>query len=416
MKTLKISALVLLLATVFMACQKSESLIILTNDTSIERIDEAITISRADLEKQIGKISKGLVPMLTSENGEVIPSQVDDLDGDGQWDELFFLANLSANTSINLKISLVKPNELPTFTQRSNVWLASPQEDGTYKEVKAVNRPNITRENHGQTKKYFQFEGPGWENDRVGFRNYFDERNGMDIFGKTTIEMVLQNVGIDEDYHTLQDWGMDILKVGASLGAGSIALEIDGKLHRVAPGSEGSYELVANGPLRSIFRFRFDNWTINDNTYSVVHEITIYGGAWYYVSRVSVDGVEGDANLVTGITTIDLDDKQATFTDFDNGVVALSTHGQQAIEGEYLGMAVMLCKDSYIDFEYLDGKAEDINHTFIVRIKQSEKPSTFRFYSAWELSDRIFVEAESFQALLKHDAQKIGSPIRVEIK
>jgi hypothetical protein len=413
MKTLKISALVLLLAMVFMACQKSESLIILTNDTSIERIDEAITISRADLEKQIGKISKGLVPMLTSKNGEVLPSQVDDLDGDGQWDELFLLADIAANTTINLKLSLVKPNDLPTFTLRSNVWLASPQEDGTYKEVKSVKRPEITRENHGQTKKYFQFEGPGWENDRVGFRNYFDERNGMDIFGKTTADMVLQNVGIDEDYHALQDWGMDILKVGASLGAGSIALEIDGKLHRVAPGSEGSYELVANGPLRSIFRFRFNNWVINENTYSVVHEITIYGGAWYYVSKVSV---EGSANIVTGITTIDLEDKQATFSDFDNGIVAISTHGQQAIEGEYLGMAVMLCKDSYIDFEYLDGKAEDINHTFIVRMKQSEKPSTFRFYSAWELSDTKFTEAESFQDLLKHDAQKIGSPLRVEIK
>lgn len=416
MKTLKISALALLLAMVFMACQKSESLITLTNDTSIERIDEAIAISRADLEKQIGKISKGLVPMLTSENEEVIPSQIDDLDGDGQWDELFLLADIAANSSINLKITLVKANELPTFTQRSNVWLASPQEDGTYREVKAVNRPNITRENHGQTKKYFQFEGPGWENDRVGFRNYFDERNGMDIFGKTTTDMVLQNVGIDEDYHALQTWGMDILKVGASLGAGSIALEIDGTLHRVAPGSEGSYELVANGPLRSIFRFRFNNWVINENTYSVLHEITIYGGAWYYVSRVSVEGVEGNANIVTGITTIDLDHKQATFTDFDNGIVALSTHGQQAIEGEYLGMAVMLCKDSYIDFEYLDGKAEDINHTFIVRLKKSEKPSTFRFYSAWELSDRIFAEAESFQELLKHDALRIASPIQLEIK
>ena len=131
MKTLKISILVLLLAAFSMACQKSESVITLTNDTSLERIDEAITISRADLEKQVGEISKGLVPMLTSENGEVIASQVDDLNGDGQWDELFLLTNLAANSSINLKLSLVKPNVLPTFTQRSNVWLASPQEDGS---------------------------------------------------------------------------------------------------------------------------------------------------------------------------------------------------------------------------------------------------------------------------------------------
>jgi hypothetical protein len=416
MKTLRISTLVLFVATLFMACQKSEPVITLTNDTSLERVDEAITISRAEIEKQFGKISNNKVPMLVSENGDVIPSQVDDLNGDGQWDELFLLANLAANSSINLKLSLVKPNVLPNFTQRSNVWLASPQEDGTYKEVTSVKRPNITRENHGQTKKYFQFEGPGWENDRVGFRNYFDERNGMDIFGKTTTEMVLQNVGIDEDYHALQDWGMDILKVGASLGAGSLALEIDGKLHRVAPGSEGSYELVTNGPLRSIFRFKFENWPIEDNTYSVLHEISIYGGAWYFLSKVSVEGVEGDANLVTGITTIDLEDKQATFSDFDNGIVALSTHGQQAIEGEYLGMAVMLCKDNYKAFEYLDANAEDINHTFMVSMGLGDKPTAFRFYSAWELSDKKFAEAEKFQEFLRYDALRIVSPIQVEIK
>jgi hypothetical protein len=97
-----------------------------------------------------------------------------------------------------------------------------------------------------------------------------------------------------------------------------------------------------------------------------------------------------DANIVTGITTIDLEEKQAAFTDYENGIVSLSTHGQQAIEGEYLGMAVMLTKADYLGFEYLDENAEDINHTFIVRMKSAEKPATFRFYSAWELSDPNF--------------------------
>ena len=205
MKTLRTTTLILLLAVLSIACKKNELVIVLTNDTSVERVDEAVTISRADLEKQIGKISMGFVPMLFADGGEVIPSQVDDLNGDGEWDELFMLVNLPADAAANFKVSLVKAGKLPEFTQRSNAWLASPQEDGSYSEVKNIERPKITRENHGQTKKYFQFEGPGWENDRVGFRNYFDERNGMDIFGKTTPEMVLQNVGVNEDYHALQD-------------------------------------------------------------------------------------------------------------------------------------------------------------------------------------------------------------------
>ena len=38
-------------------------------------------------------------------------------------------------------------------------------------------------------------EGSAWENDLVGFRNYMDQRNGMDIFGKTTPDMVLDQCG-----------------------------------------------------------------------------------------------------------------------------------------------------------------------------------------------------------------------------
>lgn len=415
MKSLKIHLLVLLVAAFTLACQRSEHTLVLTNDTPFDRVDEPVVITRAELEKQTGKIAVGLVPMLFSENGEVIPSQVDDFDGNGEWDELFLLASIPANATANFKLKLVKPEKLPVFNQRSNIWLASPQEDGSYLEVTKADRPAISRENHGQTKYLFQFEGPGWENDRVGFRNYFDKRNGMDIFGKTTEAMVLQKVGIGEDYHALQDWGMDILKVGASLGAGSIALEVNGKLHRVAPGSQGSYELVTNGPLRSILRFRFDNWEVENTICSVIHEIIIYGGAWYYVSKVSVEGLEG-ANIVTGITTIDLEEKQSEFTDYENGIVSLSTHGQQAIEGEYLGMAVMLAKADYLGFEYLDENAEDINHTFMVRMKSGEKPAKFKFYSAWELSDPNFAAAENFEELLRADAMRMGSPVRVEIK
>ena len=46
--------------------------------------------------------------------------------------------------------------------------------------------------------------------------------------------MVLDEVGTDtaKNYHQLSDWGMDILKVGTSLGAGALALQLqtnDGK-------------------------------------------------------------------------------------------------------------------------------------------------------------------------------------------
>jgi hypothetical protein len=408
----------ILIFVVFTGCVRQSSFEIqIDNQSELGRIDEPVIINRLEIEKLFPEgIPVGKVPMVLNEKGDTIPTQVDDLNGDGNWDELFMLVSIPAETNSIWQLVLVETNLLPKFTNRSNVWLASPQADGIYQEVKKAQRPNITRENHGQTKNYFQFEGPGWENDRVGFRNYFDERNGMDIFGKKTEKMVLQKVGINEDYHALQDWGMDILKVGTSLGAGSIAIDLNDKLHRVAPGSEGTYELIANGPLRSIFRLKFDNWMVENNSSSVVHEITIYGGAWYFESKVKIQDTEENARIVTGITTIDLQKKEAAFIDHGNGVVSISTHGQQAIEGEFLGMAIMLNKSDYISFEYLDEKAEDINHTFIVRMNPRQEPTSYRFYSAWELSDEKFADPEKFEELLKNDALRMGSPLKVIIK
>ena len=210
---------------------------------------------------------------------------------------------------------------------------------------------------------------------------------------------------------------MDILKVGASLGAGSIAVEINGKLHSVGPNADGSYELVANGPLRSIFRLKFENWIVEDQNLSVVHEISIHGGAWYYDSKVTVSGTEMNFAVVTGITTIDLKEIKAHFSDHENGVVSLSTHDKQTIEGEYLGMAVMLAKDNYIDHAYLSADAKDINHTYTVSMKTSaNNPVLYRFYSAWELSDKGFSNSQFFEDMLKRDALIMSQPVKVSFK
>jgi hypothetical protein len=262
----------------------------------------------------------------------------------------------------------------------------------------------------------FQFEGPGWENDRVGFRNYFDIRNGIDIFGKLTSDMVLDRVGINENYHVHQEWGMDILKVGASLGGGSLALERNGNLHRVAPDAEGTYELITQGPLRSVFQLRFDNWLIDDNTYTLIHEISIHGGAWFYESKVYLDAPGGQHTIIGGITSLDLDDKTAYREIRSEGVVAFGTHGTQAIEGEVLGMAIMVDEDFYAGYEYIE-EGEDISDTFMINMSHSDDKSvSFRFYSCWELSEPRFSQADYFYEFLSNEGKKMAQPLRIVMR
>src|SRR5690606_16675865 len=108
--------------------------------------------------------------------------------------------------------------------------------------------------------------GPGIESDKVGYRVYLDWRNGFDIFGKKTSEMVLQNVGQAgfESYHHMADWGMDILKVGSALGVGGYGFWDGEKVERVSKVDGWDATIVENGDIYSAFQIKYKGWQIVD--------------------------------------------------------------------------------------------------------------------------------------------------------
>ena len=84
-------------AFIFAGChqqKKSESLVIeMTNPTDRYRNNAGIVIERSQLNNQ----DSTLLPVLYDNNGKLIVSQLDDIDQDGQWDELAFICNFSPN-------------------------------------------------------------------------------------------------------------------------------------------------------------------------------------------------------------------------------------------------------------------------------------------------------------------------------
>ncbi len=406
----------LLLAFAFAACQQQgERVIVLENTSGLLRVDQPVILTRIELEEQLTSVPSGMVPVLLSETGDTIPAQVDDLTGDGTWDELFFLYTMNPESSYSIEVVFLDEATAPVFDTRTNIRMAEITEDGQY--IETEHAPRLTPE-QGQAGGIYHLEGPGWENELVGFRNYLDARNGMDIFGKVTPEMVLDRAGIDEDYHQMQDWGHDILMVGASLGSGALAIEKDGNLHRIAPEAKGSYELLSEGPLRSIFRLRFYEWVIDGTEYNLVQDISIHGGAWYYESKVYFSGLTEDINLVAGITTISLGDKEAQVKENVEGCAAIiSTHGQQAYAGENLGMAIMLYQDDFTGTERVGEDAEGINSSVLVKMPvQMDKAIQHRFYACWEVTDNRFADEDYFNNFLEIEAAEMCNPIEVSFR
>ncbi len=342
-----------------------------------------------------------------TQGDKIIAYQLDDLNGDGQIDEMLILDDFKANETKQYLLSPV--SNAAHFKPRTNIHFA-------YKDTPEKEMSKGIRLKAGDAKKstVFQMEGPAWENDKVAFRNYFDARNGIDIFGKQTKKLVLDKVGIEgQNYHELSDWGMDILKVGASLGAGAIALMKGDSIYRIDSGQPATFELVKEGPLRSIFDLKFKDFTIDNHPYQITHRITIEAGKNYYQSDVTVHGLSGDETLVTGIVNLHSD----SLTTFSAGnMKVLLTHDRQSENKDILGMALLIPAAEFMGIAKAPEKGDGIVSTYMARLRlKNDKPVRFYFFSGWERQHKDFKNMESFKKSVRDAAENLQHAIQFEI-
>lgn len=383
----------------------------LVNPTDIQRLDEPITLQRDEFANYLTSYDSAVVPVLETVDGEQVPSQVDDLDGDGSWDELFFLYDLEPSVELNLNVSFVQPDEVPDYAQRANVRFGDKKPP--YKELDDVTR--LKSNETAISSEAFQMEGPAWENDVVAFRNYFDARNGIDIYGKRTDDIVIDSVGLFESYHELQDWGMDVLKVGNSLGAGSIALQVDGEIYRIGMPEKGMYHRLADGPLRAMFRLTFEGMDIGGRGYDIIHDISIWGGTHFYKSSVEISGLSGNEELVTGIVNMEID----TFSvlNHNDNYVSLVTHGNQAFDGEILGMGILVHKDPFNEVMTAPEEGEGITQTYMVSLDiPQDNPVDYYFFAGWELQNPAFKDKDTFVKIIDEYAERLANPVTVNLE
>ena len=409
------SIVFLLIAGLTAACTSEPKYeILLTNPSDIAVADAGVVIPRTALETT-PQLEQGVQPVLTDKNGDNIPVQTDDLNGDGKWDELFIVTDLGSGEETRAALEFRSPDNLPELKVRTNLRFAKKGEE--YQEVIAA-----VREQHAintETQKVWQMEGMAWENDRVGFRNYFDRRNGMDIFGKVTTEMVLDGVGYKDapSYHEFNpEWGMDVLKVGNSLGAGSIAFWHNEKLYRVGDNGHGTCTVLSEGPLRSIFRFTFEGWQMGEETLDVVHDVTISAGKYYYESEVTYSGTDAEVKLVSGIVNMLSEElheapvREAVETGVD--VKVFYTYDQQSEDGTNLGMGLMVGADLFAGISEAPKSGAEIVDTYCIHMDAvSDEPVKFRFYTVWEREDDRWKSAEGFEELLVSEAALMAEPV-----
>ncbi|RIJ46632.1 DUF4861 domain-containing protein [Maribellus luteus] len=413
----------LLLAVVTLLSCKQEHRISFVNPVPEDRSDEVVVLTREQVAAKV-EIKEGFLPIFRV-GEETLPSQVDDMNGDGKWDEVAVLLSFKANEEKSTVLEMIPENEYPAFEKRTNLRLGVHQEDGAYKEVDHYAAIPATE----PFKIIAQGESVSWENDKIAFRVYFDCRNVKDLFGKLKPEMIIDKIHTPEikDYHSLNDWGMDVLHCGSSLGSGGIALLKNDSLYRLGSTDVYEYQKVSEGPVRSVFDLIYKGWHVDGDNLEATERISIYPGKYWFQSDVTVKGLPEGAQIVTGIVTSLL--KREPFAFEANDFECMGTHDVQSLNNDELGMAVLVPKaeagkigrTTDINFFKLGyqtvvekGFSNIISETYYIGQKaEANKPARHYFSAVWGLEKDQWKTEDGFKSYLKEESKVLSSPIEV---
>jgi len=415
MKTQAIILFIVSLVAVSCTPEDEVSLLVF-NPLDYQRNDATILLSRSAIAKWTD-IPTDLLPILKNEDGAYIPCQVDDVNGDGEWDELFALTNMGPSSQMTLLLTFISSEKFPSFDARTNLRLGANQPG--YPELQNAKRlEGVAYHNYsGRTEAAFQMEGPAWESDMVGFRNYMDQRNGMDIFGKLTRAMVLDSVGVagKQSYHDPDEWGMDVLKVGTSLGAGAIGYMLNDSIYRVGDNGSGSYDVQFEGSLRSRFNLSYQNWRVGETPLEVTHQIEIVAGRHCYQSVATFSGTDMHLALVPGIVNMKSDTLYVlNLNDYYTGFI---THDYQAEDTTLLAMALIV-PTGYLKTHGESRESGDgITQTYYAVLDaQPDQPVPYRFYALWEREDPRWASLKEVTDFLKTEADRWAQSVMFEIQ
>jgi rhamnogalacturonyl hydrolase YesR len=398
------------------------------NSSDFERSNQAVYLSYYDL----GLALDGSPSLQVSTQDMPIALQHIDDNFDGKNDGILFLSNYTQGQTKSFQISLsdkalqTNSNKLTQaeISQKSGgQWVAHSklpdtqfQEyvGGEFKNVKQVQPPA----QYTDHSNWIRYEGPGIESDKVGYRIYLDWRNGFDIFGKLVNKPVLQEVGLDgyESYHHKKPWGMDILKVGSSLGAGGFGLWHNNTLSLVDKNDSLQATINENGDLRSSFTIDYKGWQSDVGNQDFSAHFSILGGS--RLAKVNLDLTKAVETMAIGVVK----HPDTTFIKGDVDVTGkaysyIASWGKQSLDGAYLGMAV------FFRNEYLNKVTED-DKNYLAIVNPMGRPTLtnpdaheleYYFAAVWQPESGINT-AEEFDVYLQQEAEKLTLKPRLRLK
>jgi rhamnogalacturonyl hydrolase YesR len=351
-----------------------------------------------------------------------IPLQTVDRDGDGVKDGVFGLVDFAPAEKKKLRIVSLDGSRSAELPQRARAEISVKeggewrprQQDPKLKEYVGGTFRNVGKftppPEHTDHSNLIRYEGPGIESDKVGYRVYLDARNGFDIFGKKTPEPVLQDVGLDgyESYHQPSAWGMDILKVGASLGAGAFGFWNGEGVELVSDVEGWDAAITEPAGLYASFRITYKGWRVRGQRSNLSADVSMHGGSRLVHTRLHSDAAL--PMLAIGVVKHPHTELLLGSTDVTEMAYSyLASWGPQSLDGGMLGMAVLFRRGAL-------QRQVTTSSDYVAVVAPRGKDFDYHFLAAWAGEPGGVTTRDAFVGYLEQQSEELTFALRERLR
>ncbi len=262
---------------------------------------------------------------------------------------------------------------------------------------------------HKPQNGYYQYEGIGWESEKIAYRLYLDSRNKIDIFGKIKNEIVSDQVGLfdyipgKESYQNMQPWGMDIYKVANTFGLASFAIFDEDQVNLFSKTDSTTCKILDNGNVLSRFEINYYGVGFKNTKNDFNATISITAGS--RLSKVNISAEKQFENITTGLAR-HTDTETICSNIKDSEWQYIGVYGKQSLAKDNLGTAIFYRKDS------AEKVSEDSLNEVVV-LKPIDGSVTYYFCAAWQQEPNGIKNINEFEEYLNTVLSKLNNPLHI---
>lgn len=383
--------------------------ITVTNRWNSPKTDEPVIIRLKDLPVRFSIRSA----FVTTSDGKEIPSQIDDLNGDYQPDELAFVSDIPARGTAVFKVTVSPESSTKRYPPRVYAHLRlndKAKKNPFIRSITALgsNPPKFT---------YNAIYGHGicFESEKTAFRLYFDNRQSIDLYGKQQYRLELSKTNF---YTTVEQkkagFGNDVLWAGQSVGLGSFRGVKNDEPQYIDTVELRGTAIIASGPVRTIVEMKDHNWLYNGRQLDMVQHYILYAGHRDVEAIVQVTAPGTLKELFcTGVQKLERDN-----TGFLNASGLAGSWGTNLPEKgdtianprETVGLGI------YVPKSFINHTKEDTNNYLFMLRASDTGTIKYHFTFCCTKEEQGFKDKESWFGYLKEWETALQHPCRVEIK